>query len=402
MANAIANIQLEGIGQDGHRFHVPVKSGTTIWDGVLVSQMLDGTGLVPASTVGAGPAFAKSTHKVVGDGTNRCVVESFRIYRLTNGATSNAFSDASLIGSPVYAFDDHTGYDNDNAGTLKQCGSFQGMEADGKIRVFVTASGIFAAGADAGESSAFSGNGVRGASTADVANLAAFTVAGVDGLTYVAGERILLKNQTTATQNGIYVVGTVSAGTAPLTRALDADGADEVIPGMLVHVSAGTVALDSWWALTANAPVVIGTTNLTFAQIPTHANLSATGGAALIGIQDTASAITGTNVETALAELAAIVSPGGVTKIQIVTGTFVAGLCTITVGAGQAVTAATKGFPCMSAIVTGSANVGAMAHMLANNVVGGSGVGQVLFRILDTAGGTDVDAAGLFAAILIN
>jgi hypothetical protein len=129
---------------------------------------------------------------------------------------------------------------------------------------------------------------------------------------------------------------------------------------------------------------------------------TATNGASRIGIQDAAGIIAGTTVETALAELAAIVSPGGVTKIQVVTGTFVSGLCTVTVGAGQAVTAATKAFPCMSAVITGSTDVGGIAHIIASNVVGGSGVGQVLFRVLNSAGGTDVDAAGLFAAILIN
>jgi hypothetical protein len=53
---------------------------------------------------------------------------------------------------------------------------------------------------------------------ANVANLAAFTVAGNDGLTYVAGDVVLLGAQTTAAQNGPYVVGTVAAGVAPLTR----------------------------------------------------------------------------------------------------------------------------------------------------------------------------------------
>ena len=67
---------------------------------------------------------------------------------------------------------------------------------------------------------------VRGASTANVANLASFTVAN-DGITLVAGDRVLLKNQSTVAQNGIYVVGTVGGGTAALTRATDWDEAAE-------------------------------------------------------------------------------------------------------------------------------------------------------------------------------
>lgn len=92
----------------------------------------------------------------------------------------------------------------------------------------------------------------------------------------------------------------------------------------------------------------------------------------------------------------------GVNSLQVVTGTLVSGLCTITVGVGQTVTAVTRAIPAMQAVVTGSANVGTLTHMYASNVAGGNGVGQVLFRMLGNDGATDVDAAGAFVAILIN
>jgi hypothetical protein len=38
----------------------------------------------------------------------------------------------------VYALDDNSVADNDNSGTLQQCGTFQGMEADGKVRVLIS------------------------------------------------------------------------------------------------------------------------------------------------------------------------------------------------------------------------------------------------------------------------
>src|SRR5262245_50683244 len=62
---------------------------------------------------------------------------------------------------------------------------------------------------------------VRGVVDADVADLEAFTVAGNDGLTYAEGQRVFLAAQSTGAQIGIYVVGAVDAGVAPLTRALD-------------------------------------------------------------------------------------------------------------------------------------------------------------------------------------
>lgn len=98
---------------------------------------------------------------------------------------------------------------------------------------------------------------VRGVVTANVASLAAFTVAGNDGLTYAAGERVLLAKQTTATQDGIYVVGTVGGGTAPLTRATDMAAASVQPAGMEVNVNEGTLfGNTTWFASLAGANTV--------------------------------------------------------------------------------------------------------------------------------------------------
>jgi len=385
-----------GAGGYPNQIYEPIGGTFKIWKGSMV-MLVAGYARVAAATAG-GVVFGVSTNTYDNTaGANGAieVVAEQGVFPFLNSAAPDAITQADA-GKDCYVADDQT-VARTNAGNRPRAGRVVRVDS-GTVWVFIGMA--LGGGAEAGPSAAFSGRGVRGASTADIADLAAFTVAAVDGLTYVAGERILLKNQTTTSQNGIYVVGTVTGGVAPLTRALDADGEDEVVPGLMVHVSAGTVGIDSWFFLTSNAPITVGTTALVFLEVPSYADLAGTGGAALVGILDTAALITATETEGALAEIFAKFP--GITKLQIVTGTFVAGLCTITVGAGQAVTAATKGFPCMSAVVTGSANVGTMAHMLANNVVGGSGVGQVLFRILDTAGGTDVDAAGLFAAILIN
>lgn len=405
MSNSTDNLTIFPYGKGGRNISLPIDGGTHIYEGTMVAQLTATGMLVAGSTAASGKCIGVATHEQDNssgaDSALRCTVRTDEVFLFANGTSTNACSEATPLGSAVYMFDDHTIYDNSAGDTLKMAGYFAGMEPDGKVRVFITPFD-FGTAIDVGESPAFSASGVRGASTANIANLASFTVAGVDGLTYVAGERILLKDQSAPAENGIYVVGTVGGGTAALTRALDADGANEIVSGLLVAVSEGTVGANTWWFLTTNAAITIGTTSLTFAQIPTHANLAATAGAGLIGILDTAGAITATTVEGALAELAAIVSPGGVTKIQVVTGTLVGGTCTVTVGAGQAVTAATMAFPVMSAVVTGSANFGSLAHLIASNVVGGSGVGQVVIRALGNDGAQDVDAAGLFAAILIN
>lgn len=143
MSNVTAAIQLNGMGRDGRRFHVPVDGGSDIYEGAMVAQLLATGMLVHATVAGAGPAIGKATHTALNsggsDGDVRCVVETDRTYAMTNGLTTDAFSEASLIGSPAYALDDHTVADNDNGGTLQQCGIFEGMEADGKVRVRMSA-----------------------------------------------------------------------------------------------------------------------------------------------------------------------------------------------------------------------------------------------------------------------
>jgi hypothetical protein len=110
-------------------------------------------------------------------------------------------------------------------------------------------------------------HGVRGVVTSNIANLAAFTVAGNDGLTYAAGERVLLTAQSTGSQNGIYVVGTVGGGTAALTRATDFDASAEAQPGTLFVATEGTSHADSVWELSTNAAITIGTTALVINKI---------------------------------------------------------------------------------------------------------------------------------------
>lgn len=77
-----------------------------------------------------------------------------------------------------------------------------------------------------------------------------------------ANDRVLVKDQGTASQNGIY---TVSSGA--WTRATDADQNLEVTSGMMVTVEGGATLADTTWILTNDGAVIIGTTALTFAQI---------------------------------------------------------------------------------------------------------------------------------------
>lgn len=74
-----------------------------------------------------------------------------------------------------------------------------------------------------------------------------------------ASHRILVKDQATAKDNGLYI-----AAAGAWARAADADASAEVTPGMLITIETGTALADTVWELTTNGPIVLGTTALTF------------------------------------------------------------------------------------------------------------------------------------------
>ena len=82
----------------------------------------------------------------------------------------------------------------------------------------------------------------------------------IDGYTTIAGDRVLVKSNTSAATNGIYI-----ASTGAWTRATDADTSAKVTTGMYVFVEQGTVNGGSAWVLTSTN-VTLGSTSLTFAQ----------------------------------------------------------------------------------------------------------------------------------------
>ena len=132
---------------------------------------------------------------------------------------------------------------------------------------------------------------VKYASTANVAgtynNGAGTITAGsngalsIDGATPTASDRILLKNQTDATENGLYLVTTVGSGSAAyvLTRTPDADAAIEITGGAFVFVEAGTANADNGYVFTHNGTPTLGTTDITVEQFSGAGQISA--GAAL-------------------------------------------------------------------------------------------------------------------------
>ena len=90
----------------------------------------------------------------------------------------------------------------------------------------------------------------------------------IDSIVLNAGDRVLVKDQTTALQNGIYTVTTVGTASTNwvLTRAIDADQNSEVTPGAFTFVEEGTVNGQNGYVCTNTGTITIGTSNITWVQ----------------------------------------------------------------------------------------------------------------------------------------
>lgn len=84
----------------------------------------------------------------------------------------------------------------------------------------------------------------------------------VDGVTLVTGDRILIKDQAAATENGIYVI---NASGAP-TRATDFDAGADNLAGATVSVQEGTTNGEKKFTCSTNNPITIGVTNIDFVE----------------------------------------------------------------------------------------------------------------------------------------
>jgi hypothetical protein len=80
-------------------------------------------------------------------------------------------------------------------------------------------------------------------------------------VTLATGDRVLVKNQSTASENGIYVVQPSGAA----VRATDFDSNEKVTAGAFTFVEEGTLNADSGWVLTTNNPITVGSTALNWA-----------------------------------------------------------------------------------------------------------------------------------------
>jgi hypothetical protein len=117
----------------------------------------------------------------------------------------------------------------------------------------------------------------NGAGTLTATSNAAISI---DGVTLVADDRILVKDQTAGLQNGFYKVTTVGDGSTAfvITRTPDADAASELTSGAFTFAEEGTTNGDNGYVMSTNGAITLGTTAITFDQFSGAGQISAGNG----------------------------------------------------------------------------------------------------------------------------
>ena len=121
------------------------------------------------------------------------------------------------------------------------------------------------------------GTGGVGATLTNTGALAAFST---DGQSPPINSRILVKNQTTGLQNGIYTLTTVGSGAIAwvLTRATDFDtvgtGPDKIETGAATFINNGNIYGASGWVMTTTGTLIVGTTSFTWTQTSSSSSIT--------------------------------------------------------------------------------------------------------------------------------
>lgn len=146
------------------------------------------------------------------------------------------------------------------------------------------------------------------------ANHALTGLTAVDGVSLTAGDRVLVANQSTVSQNGVYV-----AAAGGWTRATDADQSGEFVPARQVFVQEGATFANTGWAVSSAANPAVGTDPITFTQVSGAASYVAGNGLSLTGNTFAAVGVSGriSVGGSGIDLVSGIVSPGTYTKLTV-------------------------------------------------------------------------------------
>jgi len=187
-----------------------------------------------------------------------------------------------------------------------------------------------------------------GATLTNAGTQAAFTT---DGTTPSLNDRILVKNQTDTTHNGIYTLTTVGSGSTNwvLTRATDFDTPSEIAGGDFTFVDNGTTLANTGW-VNVDEVTTIGTDPIVFQQFSGAGTYTASNGVLLTGTNFTFNPRSGYGLATG--------ASGAEVKLATTSGLNLTS--DLAVGAGNGISVLTNTVAIDSAVVVSkyAANVG--------------------------------------------
>ena len=217
----------------------------------------------------------------------------------------------------------------------------------------------------------------------------------IDGVSVSNGNRVLVKDQTDAEENGIYIVDHQGDAGAPwrLIRTTDADTAAEFTSGVFFFVEKGTENADNGFVMSQDTTIAFGTTDITFSQFSGAGQITAGSGLAKTG--DTLSVNTGTGIttsgdniiiDTAWTGQAAITTVG-----TIGTGTWNATAISATKGGTGLNTSSITGIPIITSgtwstpgqLTVGFGGTGALSFT-SNGILYGNGTGTIQATVAGT------------------
>ena len=202
----------------------------------------------------------------------------------------------------------------------------------------------------------------------------------VDGVSLSLDDRVLVKDQSTAQENGIYKVTTVGSGSAAfvLTRTPDANDAAELTGGVFTFVEEGTANADNGYVATHNGTPTFGTTAITFDQFSGAGQISAGNGLTKTGntIDAVGTADKITVSANAITIASTYVGQSSITTLgTIATGTWNADTIGVAYG-GTGITSAAKGSVLIansadtfSALDGGGANDGFLSYSASTDTI---------------------------------